>query len=786
MSTQLSGQFDLFSATEGSALPNTTEVANFFDPNLTDTASAFTATIDWGDGTATTTGTVTGANGSFTVDGGHTFMSEGFFNATVTIVRTADNSQLVLGAPVEVTGDDTLTGSSAATITGNPNVALTDVVVATFSDSNTITPANDFTTAIDWGDGTTTTGTLTGSNGSFTVTGSHTYAAAGGYTVTTFMNDIVPDTAVGVATTQAEIGFGGTETLNAATATVAIPANTTLANFADVASDPSADYTATIDWGDGSAVVTGNGTVSGSNGQYTVTSNSPHTYADFGDFTITVTVTNTADSAVAVMSGTVAVADGNVFSGAGVAINGNPNQALNNVEVATFTDQDTATLASQLFATVNWGDGTTSAGTVLGSGGTFSVDGSHTYAAGGSYTTTVTIGDDPPGTSTGVGSGTATINLAGQVVLNTATEDTALPGNTEVATFSDTSGGDTANSFTATINWGDGTTTTGTVGGSAGAFTVSGGHTYLDPGIDTTSVTLTRTSDQAQSTVSGPVVVIDGNVFTPQTLSTGTSGGQMTVQATFSDSDLVTLAGGLEASITWGDGSVTAGTVTGSNGMFAVSGAHTYTAAVSTILTVAILDDPPGTAAATNSIALQAIPVVTPSASNVNATPSENFAASALFSAGDVEAVPITYQVEDQSTGPTQGFWVLNGAVLPNGQITTLSAAQLSELSFVAGSSSAHVGVRHAQSGGLGRGRLRPLHAFTVNASANCAERRAPTVTAANVQKAPGLSVTASSLFSATAFRARPLSVMRLRTPRPTAAIGCSTASSNRRTNWWT
>ena len=103
MTTQLSGQFQLFAATEGTSLPPaTTEVASFSDPNLTDTAGDFTATIVWGDGN-TSTGTVSGSNGSFTVDGGNTYESEGFFNATVTIVRTADNSQLALGGAVELT-----------------------------------------------------------------------------------------------------------------------------------------------------------------------------------------------------------------------------------------------------------------------------------------------------------------------------------------------------------------------------------------------------------------------------------------------------------------------------------------------------------------------------------------------------------------------------------------------------------------------------------------------------------------------------------------------------------
>jgi hypothetical protein len=46
--------------------------------------------------------------------------------------------------------------------------------------------------------------------------------------------------------------------------------------------------------------------------------------------------------------------------------------------VATFTDPDTNATASEYSATIDWGDGNTSTGTISGSGGSFSVSGSHT------------------------------------------------------------------------------------------------------------------------------------------------------------------------------------------------------------------------------------------------------------------------------------------------------------------------------------------------------------------------------------------------------------------------
>ena len=69
----------------------------------------------------------------------------------------------------------------------------------------------------------------------------------------------------------------------------------------------------------------------------------------------------------------------------------------------------------------------------------------------------------------------------------------------------------------------------------------------------------------------------------------------------------------------------------------------------------------------------------------------------------------LTYEVEDESGGSSQGFWVLNGAVLPNGQITTLTATRLSQLSFVAGCGQ-HDGVGYPRSGGFGYRKPRRLH----------------------------------------------------------------------------
>jgi hypothetical protein len=216
----------------------------------------------------------------------------------------------------------------------------------------------------------------------------------------------------------------------------------------------------------------------------------------------------------------------------------------------------------------------------------------------------VSVAEDQFGTATASGTATATIitrALAGQMVLNSATEGTALANTTAVATFSDTVGSDAAGDFTATINWGDGVTTSGTVVGSAGSFTVEGGHTYADEGSNPASVTLIHTADQVQATASGTVSAAEGDSLTPHGATIGATVGQAFngAVATFSDTDTANGAGDFAATINWGDGTTTAGTVSGSNGSFSVNGTHTYTQTAVETVKIKLTDDAPGTATAT-------------------------------------------------------------------------------------------------------------------------------------------------------------------------------------------
>jgi uncharacterized repeat protein (TIGR01451 family) len=95
---------------------------------------------------------------------------------------------------------------------------------------------------------------------------------------------------------------------------------------------------------------------------------------------------------------------------------------VNNLTVATFTHSSGVEPASAFIATINWGDGKTSTGTITESGTTYTVKGSHNYngkGGGGSHTvtTTVTESGSTPNVGTednatvGKGKGAATSNL---------------------------------------------------------------------------------------------------------------------------------------------------------------------------------------------------------------------------------------------------------------------------------------------------------------------------------------------------------------------------------------
>jgi uncharacterized repeat protein (TIGR01451 family) len=100
------------------------------------------------------------------------------------------------------------------------------------------------------------------------------------------------------------------------------------------------------------------------------------------------------------------------LSATGLNLSATAGAPFNGV-VATFTNADPFGSAASYTAVITWGDGTTSAGVVSGSGSTLSVSGTHTYAAPGKDMISVQISHKLGYTTTARVGGTATVTSLG-------------------------------------------------------------------------------------------------------------------------------------------------------------------------------------------------------------------------------------------------------------------------------------------------------------------------------------------------------------------------------------
>jgi hypothetical protein len=280
-----------FSALAGQALFEQ-PVASFTYPDPTAPPTNFTATINWGDGGTSFGIITTNGQGIYQVLGSHFYLDAGMFPFSVQVTDVgADKS--TAGAIATVTGTvgpQPLFGLPVAAVAGQ---AFTNTQVATLDDSDPNAKPSDFTVTIDWGDGTTSAGTVTAADGTFDVLGSHTYATAGRYQFgVRVIFGANQDTTTGYATVSSGGGPQNLVTMPVSTAAGQAFTNQLLATFTD--SDPNAspsDFIASINWGDG---LQDNTTVTAA-GQGTFDVLGTHTYTAAGTYTFGVQVTDTSD-----------------------------------------------------------------------------------------------------------------------------------------------------------------------------------------------------------------------------------------------------------------------------------------------------------------------------------------------------------------------------------------------------------------------------------------------------------------------------------------------------------
>ncbi len=371
-------------------------MATFNDPGYNaanpEPTANYTASIDWGDQSGTSTGTISlnTANGQFSVVGSHLYANEGSYNVTVTVQHdgfavAATSAGNVVDVPVQATG--------GATYTAIEGAAGTNQLLATFTDPAGAEPVADYSAAVAWGDGSASLGTVIYSSATqtFSVSGRHLYTdeqSSNRVTVTIHHDTASPDVTATAAVNITDPQIVGT----AVSASVAaLSTNVAVATFTDPggAEDPS-HYAAGITWGDGSSTP-GTITFNPATRAFTVSGNPPPAIDDVSSGVV-VTISHMSLSPIAVNS-TIVVGEPPITA-AGVRVAGHEFTALSNVALATFTHGAGNEPSGAFTANIDWGDGVAAAGAILKAGPFYVVVGSHTYGDEGTYTVRVTVGEE--------------------------------------------------------------------------------------------------------------------------------------------------------------------------------------------------------------------------------------------------------------------------------------------------------------------------------------------------------------------------------------------------------
>jgi RHS repeat-associated protein len=541
---------DLIHVNEGEVVTVTT---SFTDPGIEDQHAAI---IDWGDGSSSA-GTVSFNDGDGIVTGTHAYSDGGQYTVTLSLSddgggsASTSTSASVQNSPPIVSSVPPVSGSE-----GSP-VALT----ASFTDGGT---SDSHIATIHWGDGTSSPGTVTSSGGQGTITGSHVYGDDGVYAVTVSISD-----SDGLTTS----ATGSATILNVApTLSAAVPGDIyagfsqpiLLASFADPGFSSAAgseSFTATINWGDGSAPTSGLvETINGSAGVPTTgTITGTHEYAEPGTYTVTVTLTDDAGQKKTVLLHLTAneapepPAVTNVFVS---SVEEGSLAVLN----ASFTDSEAALEDSvEYSATISWGDGTTSPSFVSFEGGQGSVIGTHYYADDGNFAVTVRILGESP--LAGVGSTSVSIFNANPQVFSEGPQSVELGTSISgvLATFTDAGFtrpvASASETFLATIDWGDGLVESGSLVVANGQPTVltqgsvSGTHAYSATGNYSITITVSDDDDDAGMVVIPVTVTSPPN---PPQLSGSSSVAEGSVYSVQLDPGSVSPLAWI---INWGDGS---------------------------------------------------------------------------------------------------------------------------------------------------------------------------------------------------------------------------------------
>ncbi len=533
-------------------------------------AGSYTAIVAWGDGSSPSDATVTpiggGAGGltRYAVRGSHTFARTGDFQAIVAVVAAngdigwgADRFHVVppAGAPTDLTTDP---------VPGYRGIAL-DARLAAFIGGDLL--GGRYTATVNWGDGSASVpADVEGlpvpqvivpgvpPPPDTAVTGSHTYARAGTYTITLHIVD--PDGSSTWTTTRATIAAppsGPVDFGTRSTAGAVQYVNTAGIALAGFAAASDASDTAAIDWGDGSAptfatIVPDGSTATG--GTFT-TRNLPdfeikgsHTYARTGTYKALIHLLGPGGVSEWT-SNTVAVTPGAPLFDGPLGQQGRAQTFGTLTFFAYQTPPFPSPPASSFTAVIDWADGSPlTFGTVTVGQGlptpigvplseTLVISGTHTYLTPGHYLVGVAL-MTPDGETAKTNVGVlVTPNSSGPTFLAPVavlgTQGMPLSGAT-VATFGLLPG--SADGYVAAVDWGDGTASGPGVVAASGASgrLVTGSHTYAAPGTYRVQVEVLRSDGESdwvstQATIAPATPAVAGGLVSGATTSTPTYAG---------------------------------------------------------------------------------------------------------------------------------------------------------------------------------------------------------------------------------------------------------------------
>ena len=593
---------------------NNINVGHFRDENpFSQLSDYLRTTIDFGDGTPVTSGTVVDSvNGGYDVLGSHTYANNGNYVMKVAVFSaegfTAAQSNVSVRS--NIGGGNGSAGTMAFTSALKNAVAgipLTGYVIGHFTDSNADAVAGDYRVLAGiWGDGSNIVdqeigGIVANPDGGFDVIGSHLYKHAGNAVFELTVADRsghVIDTQSSVLVANQPLTVTG-KTLNVvAGQPVGIGHGAVLAHFTDPNPYAEAtDYHASVTWGDlapnASAVYVAANLLTGG---FDVISN--HTYMHSGQFNIAVEIAGLGSAPTSVIgNATVANAPIQLTPKPITAVDGT---AFTGAVLAHFTDSNPGAEASDYNATASWGDGSeidTSIRVVRNPTGGFDIVGGHLYDSAGKYDVDMTVSGalgtvlKHGQTSASVRSRNMTLTFLPMSVVE------GLPFNGKLAHITSTVPGATATQFTAEITWGDGSVTVGQVVASTkGGFDVAGVHSYSRSGTKTVSIKLTDTVRGNKLTASNTFTVKAAPIVIKANAVTGVAKAPVnSTVATFSEGNAIVQNTDFTATINWGDGTTSSGNITASGSGFSVTGSHVYATVKTYNATITVTDIVDGT-----------------------------------------------------------------------------------------------------------------------------------------------------------------------------------------------